>query len=575
MKFPGTFFRAIKRLVSVGPGERLLPVASGLLLTLSFPPFDLLVPPFVALVPFLLFMAERPAGATGRWSAARGGFLMGLVYFGLLLYWLFVALVYYSKLAIAAYALTVLILGIFTATFASALHFVRERTPVPFALAVAALWTAIEWVQGHLGDLSFPWLGLGSAVSAFPRVAGAADLVGARGLTFWLALANGLIATGILAYREGRPVRRIAAAALVTIALPVAYGAWRVETLEVRPAGRVAVVQPNIPEDLKMQQAAAVDSTLTAVTHLMGRIEPGSVDLVVWPEVTLPTVLEYSLVQDHVRRLSALVDAPVVAGAYGLTGDPRGDYTLYNSSFVVTPDGLTGDVYHKKYLVPFVERIPFIDPARLEAIIGDVRYFGGLGRGEEAPAFAAGDARYGILICYESIFAEHSRDFRLQGVDYLVNMTNDAWYGREPWYARTTALWQHPAHLSMRAIEQRVGIARAANTGISMFVDPLGRTYEETELFEPDVRIATVYTTDEITLFARWGDWLATGATLAAALMVLSGALYGGRGGARTGAGPTGARPLAAAGGPLRDGDSPGGVGAEGETGEAGLTDGR
>jgi len=130
---------------------------------------------------------------------------------------------------------------------------------------------------------------------------------------------------------------------------------------------------------------------------------------------------------------------------------------------------------------------------------------------------------YGVLICYESIFAPHAREFRQRGVDFLVNMTNDAWYGREPWYARTAALWQHPAHMVMRAIENRVGVARAANTGISMFVDPLGRTYEETDLFTADVRVATVYTTDVTTLFTRWGDWLATGATLAALALLVAG----------------------------------------------------
>lgn len=513
------------RVAPAGSGVRALPVASGLLLVLSFPPFELLVPPFVALVPFLLFVAERPAGPAGRWAALRGGFLMGLVYFGLLLYWLLVALVYYSRLALPAYVLTVLILAGFTGAFAAGLHYVRERTAVPFALVAAALWTGIEWVQGHLGDLSFPWLGLGTSVAAFPRVAGAAELVGARGLTVWIALVNGMIATAILAYRAGRPVRRTAAATLALVALPVAFGAWRAATLELRPAARVAVVQPNIPEDLKMQRAEAIDSTLTALRTLMERIPPGAVDLVVWPETAIPAVLERPyerFLVESVRELSARVDAPIVAGAYGMAGDPFGDYTLFNSSYVVAPDGPTGDVYHKRSLVPFVERIPFIDPAWLEGIIGDVRYFGGLGRGEGATPFTAAGRRYGILICYESIFAPHARAYRLAGADYLVNMTNDAWYGREPWYARTTALWQHPAHLSMRAIEQRIGIARAANTGISMFVDPLGRSHERTPLFEPDVRIATVYTTDVVTLFARWGDWLATGVTLAALGMLLA-----------------------------------------------------
>jgi len=102
----------------------------------------------------------------------------------------------------------------------------------------------------------------------------------------------------------------------------------------------------------------------------------------------------------------------------------------------------------------------------------------------------------------------------------LLNITNDAWYGREPLYSRTTALWQHPAHMIMRAIENRVGVARAANTGISMFVDPLGRVYNTSELFEADVRIDVVRTTDEITYFTRFGDLVGNGAAFAALLLV-------------------------------------------------------
>jgi apolipoprotein N-acyltransferase len=104
----------------------------------------------------------------------------------------------------------------------------------------------------------------------------------------------------------------------------------------------------------------------------------------------------------------------------------------------------------------------------------------------------------------------------------LVNITNDAWYGREPLYARTTALWQHPAHMVMRAIENRVGVARAANTGISLFIDPTGRVYNATNLFESDLRTDVVYTTDVLTLYTRFGDLAGSGAAIAALVMVLA-----------------------------------------------------
>lgn len=507
-------------------GDRLLPALSGVLLVLSFPPVELLFPPFVALVPFLVFIAGLPPGREARSRARRAGYFLGMIYFGLLLYWQVAALIHYSILAIPTYVLTILILSALTAAFATTLHYVLERTTVPLAIGAAVLWTTSEWVQGHMHDLSFPWLGLGASLAAFPTIAGAADLVGARGLTFWIALVNGLLATMILRARVSRPLLPTVALLALTFCGPVAYGVWRAHTLEPRPVARIAVVQPNIPEELRLDRTRAVDSAMVALTNLTSRIPAGTVDLVVWPEVAIPYAIERdggALLRARIGELSEEVGAPILAGAYGLRSADRADPIYLNSAFVIGSEGTIGDRYHKRRLVPFVERVPFIDAARLHSLFGDLRRFGGLGRGTESPVLGNGQAAYGVLICYESIFAPLARRYRLQEADFLLNITNDAWFGREEWRARTSALWQHPAHLPLRAIETRLGIARAANTGISMFIDPLGHRYEETELFVPDVRTATVFTTDGLTLYARWGDWLGTSAVICAVLLLLAG----------------------------------------------------
>lgn len=516
-------------------GERALPTLAGALLALSYPPARLLLPAFVGLVPLLVFLARLPPGPDGRWRAIRAGLLTGLVYFGLQLYWLVVALVDYSALAVPAYLLTILVLAGLTAAFGAAVHLVRERLGLPLALLAALFWTLLEWVQAHLGPLAFPWLGLGTALASFPRLAGAADLVGAGGLTVWIAGINGLVADAVVRHREGRSVRPLVALGVVLAAVPMAYGLWRAGSLELRPASRVALVQPDIPEEVKMDRALAVDSSVTALTALTRAVEPGTVALVVWPEVALPADLQGSPALTRLtERLSREAGAPILVGAYGL--DEEGG-PAYNSAFLVNAAGIGPDRYDKRRLVPFVERVPFLDPVLLRRFTGDLRYFGALGRGRSDRVLRVADTGYGILICYESIFASLSRKYRQDGADVLVNITNDAWYGREPWYARTTALWQHPAHMVMRAIETRAGVARAANTGISMLIDPVGRTYGRTPLFEPALRTGTVYTTDARTLFVRWGDWLRQLAALAAVL-VLAVAWRGGiRGGIRRGGG--------------------------------------
>lgn len=506
-------------------GQRAVPAFSGLLLVMAFPPFRLALVSFIALTPLLFFIGQREGGPEGRWEATRGAMLAGLVYFGLTLYWLVIALIFYSLLAIPAYIGTVLVLVCFSGAFGWALHYVIHRTPVPLAVAAAALWTALEWVQGHLSHLSFPWLGLGTSLAEWPVLAGAADLVGARGLTVWLAAVSGLAAQALLRRRAGkrlRPAVGLLAAAVVLV--PILYGVWRDRTLELRPAARVAVVQPNIPEDMKMDARIAADTSLSALTALTLRVPRDSVDLVAWPEVAVPRLLDppnRTQLSVYLQRLAGLVGAPILTGAYGVAYD-EGDSTFFNSAFIVTADSVARQRYDKIYLVPFVERIPFVDPDWFEGLFGDIRWFGGLGRGTSSQPMALNDATFGVLICYESIFAQLSREYRSRGADFLVNMTNDAWYGREEWYARTSALWQHPSHLVLRAIENRVGVARPANTGISMFVDPRGRPSDWTELFEPDIRIATVYTTDAETLFTRWGDWLATGTTLVALLLLVA-----------------------------------------------------
>ena len=502
--------------------DRALPLLAGLLLALSFPPARLLLPPFIALVPLLVFIHRLPGGSLGRWRASRGGFLAGVVYFGLLLYWMAVALIAFSPLAILAWGGAVLVLSVLTAGFAAAVHWGRDRLQLPLWLLAPIFWTTAEWIQGHMGDLAFPWLGLGTALAPYPALAGAADLVGARGLSVWVAAINGLLAemvvrTGTTNGRGSPGLARLGIPLVLLIVAPIGYGAWRMQSIELVPAARVAVVQPNIPEEVKLDPRLALDSSLTALTRLTRQVaeQGGNVDLVVWPEVALPVpVTPGDSIMGRVRGLSQEAGAIIVAGAYAHAEDGDG---LFNSAFLVGPSEQGRPRYDKQRLVPFVERVPFVHP-------GPGGRFGGLSAGAEAPVYLGQEgSRFGILICYESIFASLAREYRATGADFLVNITNDAWFGGDSWLRRTTALWQHPAHLVLRAIETRTGIARAANTGFSMFIDPLGRVQTATDLSVPAIRVAQVYTTRGRTFFTRHGDWLSHLALAAAVLVLLGG----------------------------------------------------
>lgn len=291
---------------------------------------------------------------------------------------------------------------------------------------------------------------------------------------------------------------------------------------------RVAVVQPDIPEDLKLDRMASVDSTLASLDRLLPRLEPGSVDLVVLPEVVLtlyPRAPGRAPALDRIQAYSREVGAPVLFGGLGFDTPGPGGPVPFNSAFLMEPGGLTGYQYDKRFLVPMVERVPLLPEAWLRTL----PHFGKFGVGEGWPLADVDDVLYGVLICYESTYPQAARAFRREGADILLNITNDAWYGRQPLWTRTTALWQHPAHLVMRAIENRMGVARSANTGISLFVDPVGRVYGTTPLFRPEIRVETVYTTDRLTVYARYGDVVGA-ASAWGALLLLLGALALGRG---------------------------------------------
>ncbi|MBI4513971.1 MAG: apolipoprotein N-acyltransferase [Gemmatimonadetes bacterium] len=523
--------------------EALVALLSGVLLTLSFPPFHLLLPPFVALVPWLFHLAALPPGREGRDVACRTGYGLGLVYFGLTLYWLFAALVWYTPIAILGYLITVFILSWFTAGAGVLVHEARTRLGVPIWAVAPLAWTAAEWLQGHLFDVSFPWLGLGTSLTGFPWLIGAADIVGARGLTFWIVAVNAILAEGLLAARRGATLRRPALALTAVLAIPVAYSLVRWHTLDVRTATRVAILQPNIPEHLKLQREVAKDTTRTALENLTASIRDTSVELFIWPEAAYNDFLRLSREWEAwIGEVAYTRKAAILAGALDFRlGEPGGEYEYFNAALLYAPDGALRGTYHKKYLVPVVERVPFVplgwvhewrrrwlagDRSGIARVVGEfLAYFGGYARGRDAPLLSASRSRFGVLICYESIFAPLSRRYRLEGADFLVNITNDAWFGRDrPWWSRTAGLFQHPVHLVMRAVENRVGIARSANTGISMIVDPRGRVVQRTRLFEPAVIIGDVLTTGERTIYTRLGDvvgWLSAATALGLGLVLL------------------------------------------------------
>ena len=475
--------------------------AAALLFVLAFPPMPLVVPAFVCLVPYALVI-ERLAAQRAKWTKAFFfGLITGALAYAIALYWIAFALAIYTKLAFLGYLGALLVLAPICGAGAAAVLVMRRTLKLPYAITLPVAWVSVEMVMLHMSDLAFPWLPLGLAVARTPVLAQAADLSGVHGLSVWIAASNGLLADAWFARARLRAVLVRVGAVLLLVAAMWGYGAWRLATIVTHPVAEIAIVQPNVPQEdkwLAQNQGRILGMLLSGSQRALAQDTP---QLILWPEAALPGFLPDH--PDWATDVSALAQqshTPILFGVLDVEFPEPGKFEYFNAAMLADSTGSirAQPPYHKRELVPVVERVPFLDPRWFAKL----RFFGGFGRGgSDQPPFTLPFGKVGVLICYESIFPEITREYRRAGASLVVNITNDAWFGR------SLAPWQHEAHLALRAIEQRVGVVRAANTGISAYIDPLGRIHGATDLFVPAARAYGAESTNVRTIFAFTGDW--------------------------------------------------------------------
>jgi apolipoprotein N-acyltransferase len=484
-------------------------------LTLSYPPFPLPVLSFFAITPAVLLNRQAVIEANPR-AAFRWGWWYGLITNAFVLYWMVVALWHFTPFSALGYLATIAVIGLLTGVmfwFVVRIRLVVPRMPLWVVLPVA--WTALEWLIGHLGDVRFPWLGLGTSLADAPVLVQWADIAGARGVTLWVAWCNVMIVEAFLGIRDTgngirRPLVRFGAPLVATIALALGYGVWRMQTLPIRDVGVVGMVQPNEKFSEKWNPAHA-DSALNALFSLSRSLMARAPrpQLVVWPEAAVPGYFV-----DHPRwdaAISAFVRenrVPLLTGGLNarLAGPSARAYDTFNAAFFYdsTGDRMRYPIYAKHYLVPVTERVPFVPVRWFRAIPGLANWSGGFRPGSEWSLYLSPLGKFGVVICYESAFEDATRVYRARGADFFINVTNDAWFGN------TSAPAQHASHLVLRTIETRMGVVRAANSGITEFVDPLGRAYAATKLNEAAAVVGVLRTSDVIPLYVRLGDWVGT-----------------------------------------------------------------
>ncbi|SDP46553.1 apolipoprotein N-acyltransferase [Desulforhopalus singaporensis] len=502
-----------------------LAVVSGLLLFCGSPGGGNFWPlVFVALVPYFLGVLQ----VRQRVRPFLVGLVFGVIHHTLHLYWLVAVLGKYGGLplpvAVAGLALLVLYMALYSAIFASGAAFFYHRYPIGVTLVVVpALWVGIDWFRG-IFLTGFPWMDIGYMLYSVVPIIQVADLFGHHGVSYLVVLVNclGFLLLGGK-YRAREVFLLTALVAAITGAVLV-YGQNRLAGIAHRMAAdqtrriKVGIVQGNIDQSRKWSsrlKEETVDKYLRATVLLKKR---ENVSCVIWPETAMPFYPQSSPFTDVLQTFARRLELTVMTGApwYETIDSSRSNQEYFNSAMLILPDGRLGGRYFKSHLVPFGEYVPL---KRLLPFLAPlVEAVGDFSSGKiEKPLTLVDGAKAGVLICFESVFPELSRKWVLAGSNVLVNLTNDAWYGK------SSAPYHSLAMSVFRAVETRRSLIRSANTGISAFITPAGRINKQSEIFVDWSAAADVVLMPTMTFWTGYGFWFGPACLVLAVLGIVVG----------------------------------------------------
>src|SRR5450631_785210 len=472
---------------------------SAVLLLLPFPiagpvPWSKTAFAWVALIPLLMALLDRKGVIPKRYllRATFLAYLTGVLWYLGNCYWIYQTMFYYggiSPIASAAILLGYsLVLGLYFACFGFLVSLIGKssRRILPPLIAAPFLWVALEFAASRI--TSVPWDQFGYSQVDNYWLTSLAPFTGVYGLSFILVMASATIVSALIDHAESLRYRFAVLGTAVGVTGLLQLG--HLFPPPPQPTQATAVLmQPN----LSVKGTSAWEQTLydanvaefsrlskqTCGTYIGGLPQTNAravvapcvdrltkPDLIAWPEA--PTAFHDidPRFQEVMHNLATETGASVIAGNVGIE-TKAGDYTIFNSAVVYSPQGDFVGRYDKIHLVPFGEYVPFKD---LLFFAGHLtRNVSDFGRGEYRKVFRTGGHRYGVFICYESIFADEIRQFAVNGAEVFVNISDDGWYGE------TSAPWQHLDMARMRAIENRRWIVRDTNNGTTTIIDPYGR----------------------------------------------------------------------------------------------------
>jgi apolipoprotein N-acyltransferase len=487
-----------------------LAILSGLLLTGSFPNMNISWLAWFAFVPLLISLRDLSIKQS-FWL----GFLSGMTHYLTLVYWLVHTMRTYGHLPWHLSVLILILLSayltLYFAVFSAAVSRFFSKAAVLFII-IPVFWVGLEYIRSFFLS-GFPWELIGYSQFNLLQIIQISDIFGVYGVSFLVMLSNATIFALILFLTgkkwQGTKITKIHVLVAPSVLLCIFIIAWSYGTLRIEsidrliaksPSKRVSVVQGNIKQSEKWDKAFQL-TTLKKYTDLSHQAQRQNSDLVVWPETAAPFYfLKDALLSKILLRGIADLSADFVIGSpcYDQR-NKRLEY--YNSAYLINSAGDVYGRYDKAHLVPFGEYIPL---KRWLPFLGKiVEHVGDFRPGKKGNTLQWNNHKLGFLICYEIIFPDLSRAMVKNQAAILINITNDAWYGK------TSAPYQHFSKAVFRAVENRRALVRSANTGISGFIDPVGRVINPTNLFQDAVMTHTVPLIQETSLYSRFGDWFA------------------------------------------------------------------
>ena len=527
MGWPARFFSKIlfSALISAG---------SGILLFAAFPAIDVSILSWIGLLPLILVTSgKKPGAAFLLFYLAGGIFFLGIFH------WILripgYTLIHHGILAVY--------MGFFFALFGLFFAFLCRRMGFHAVLIAAPfLWVSIEFARSNLSFLALPWGLLAHSQYKHPVIIQIASLAGAYGLSFVIVLVNSGLAAIVLSWRkEATPVgpgsRRsasrkkeavIAGIAACILGYTLVYGYLVTSRPIVGKRVPIALVQGNIEQNKKWdpKYALMIMKTYTDLTYKASEKKPA---LIIWPESATPrSISTDAKLQSQVREIARATVSYLLLGSTQLQKfrvQSPGSARYLNSAFLISPE--PGEMKNQRYdkirLFPFGEYLPYKDTIPWRLI--NVTEFGNYLPGKEYTVFKTPFARFGVTICWENIFPDLVREFVRHGAQFMVNVTNEAWFGP------VTAPHQFVSMSVFRAVESRVFMVRCGNTGISCIIDPYGRVVDRVigpggnDIFVQGFTNGSIVPMDSRTIYTQYGDWFAWLCVLVSMVFLVTSAL--------------------------------------------------